>query len=66
MKYLLMHRKQFYRLDRAFQIAFFQVTIVVFIEILNIINLLSVDNMVDLIFDYIALAVIADFDNIFY
>lgn len=45
--------------------ALMQASIVSLIEIINIINLRSIDNMKDLVFDFVALGCIFEFDDAF-
>ena len=58
-------QRMFAKRGRAFMIALFQASSIVLVEVINIINLQTITNMNDLVFDYVALACIADFDEFF-
>jgi len=65
MKYVTRHYDNFESPGTAFFIAILQLLALIFIEVINIFNLTHLDNIYDLVFDFISLGIIADFGNYF-
>ena len=65
MKYLGMNWEKFQNGYSAFIISFMQQAIVFSIEMMNIIIMTTIDSWEDLIFDFLALSCLAEFDDLF-
>lgn len=64
MKYIVMHWNDFERPATAFLLGWMQAASTIFVEIINLINLPYLSNIKEIIADFIALAVISEFDEI--
>ena len=63
MKYALNHPYKFLSYTNAFLAGFMQFTATVLIEVVNIIVLCGVNDPVNIIFNFTAIAIVAEFDN---
>ena len=67
MKYAAMHSKNFKHPYMAFMMGFLDYIMIFFVEIINLWNLSNITEGVhSLIFDFIALGIIAEFDDYFF
>ena len=66
MKYALNHPWKFVNWSRAFRVGFFQLSAVLTLEIVNLTFMLTNATIVDIIMNFIALLIIADFDDYFF
>ena len=65
MKWLLMHHDEVKYTFQPFLMAFLGFFAILIVEVVNIWNMVNIKGMKNLIFDYIALGIIADFDELF-
>lgn len=65
MKYSILHSERFERPVTAFMICFLQLSTTVIIEFVNIFNLCNQSKILDVIMNFLALGVLADFDDYF-
>lgn len=65
MKYVSFSHKKFDKPWHAFLAVFLQAIVTVLIEIVNIYNLITISNMIDIVMNFLALAVLAEFDDMF-
>ena len=67
MKYVAMHPHNFKYYKTAFLMGFFDMIMIIFCEFINLWNLSNINEGVhSLIFDFIALGIIAEFDDYFF
>jgi putative exporter of polyketide antibiotics len=67
MKYSLNHHYKFINSGYAlYYIGLLRATMILTVELVNLMIILSSNNVLDVIFDFIALQIIADFDDIYY
>ena len=66
MKYALNHQWKFVNWSRAFRVGFFQLSVVLTLEIVNLIFMLTNATIAEIIMNFIALLIIADFDDYFF
>ena len=66
MKYAVNHPWKFERYGAAFLCGFLQSTNVIIVELVNFIALLTNTSIIDVIMNFLALVVIAEFDEYFY
>ena len=65
LKYLALHPEKFKMKLRAFEVCMMQFTVCLAVEICNIMCLIGLTDIKELIFNYLALAIIFEFDDIF-
>jgi len=65
MKYVAMHIDEFEHPVKAFFLALMQATSVLFVQVVNIWNLVNIEGIMDIVFDYIALGIVSEFDDAF-
>lgn len=63
MKFVLNHQYLFQSYIQAWAVGFLQCFIVISIELVNIEIILTSDNPVDVVYNFISLAIIAEFDD---
>lgn len=66
MKFAGTHSSRFEFAWISFAFGLFQFTAVIFVEIVNIVNLTYIGNIMDLVINYVTLGVIMTFDDNFY
>jgi len=66
MKYALNHPYKFVSWQVAFTTGFLQVIMVLLVEGINFVVIQASASVLDVVMNFLALAVIADFDNLFY
>ena len=66
MKYALNHHYKFRFWKQAYSIGFTQMTVVVLVEMVNLAVLTTNHTIMDIILNFLALCVIADFDDFFF
>lgn len=65
MKYVNNHPEKFQSWTIPFVLGFMQSSMIVLIEVVNLINICAQIAVMDIVMNYVALAVIADFDDFF-
>lgn len=65
MKYTNNHPEKFKSWIIPFGLGLMQSSMILLIELVNLINICAQENIMDAVMNYVALAVIADFDDIF-
>jgi len=63
MKFTNNHPEQFHNWWIPFILGFMQTQMVTIIELVNLINICANNNIMDIVMNYVALAVVADFDD---
>ena len=66
MKYSVNHSWKFDYYRIAFFAGFLQAIMVISVEVINFVNLLLTNQILEIVMNFLALAVIADFDDFFY
>lgn len=66
MKYALNHEKEFENPKIVWFIGFMQFVMVITVETINMANICGSDDILDVIMNFIALAIVADFDDFFF
>ena len=66
MKYALSHPYKFRRWKEAYAVAFTQLSVVIVTEIVNLAILCTNHTILDVIMNFLALVIIADFDDFFF
>jgi len=66
MKYSVNHHDKFIWWQGPFFFGFFQVVMIVFLEFVNLLNICAQVDDVEIVMNFIALTVIAEFDNFIY
>lgn len=66
MKFALNHSYRFHNARPAFVVGLMQLTVMVFIEFINFLSLLTTTNLFEILRDFTALMIIADFDVLLY
>ena len=66
MKYALNHRWKFDNVIFAWSSGFFQTTSIAAVTILNYITILQAETVIDIVMNFLALAVIAELDDYFF
>ena len=65
MKYCLNHKWKFKNITFPYYIGMMQVIMVVCVETVNILVIIQSNSIMDIVKDFFALAIIADFDDMF-
>lgn len=65
MKYVCLNQDNFDRPHEAYLCAFLQLNATIFVEVVNIYNLVTITTMLDIIMNFIALGVLSEFDDEF-
>ena len=65
MKYVNNHPERFQSWLVPFVLGFMQSSMIVLIEVVNLVNICAQIEVMDIVMNYVALAVVADFDDIF-
>ncbi len=66
MKYATNHHWKFYSWFNAFMVGFFQMVIILSVEIVNMMVLLTNPTVMETIMNFLALVIISDFDDYFF
>lgn len=66
MKYVNNHPGNFYSWTVPFILGFMQASMIGLLEVVNLINICAQTDVMDIVMNYVAMAVVADFDDLFY